>query len=93
MQLTALEFFPRKFVASAPFPSWNRSMLTEIYLYHACSYHEILRMDTARQVPHGEAQVDGDAGHVRGDLACIPRQLRSVKQPAAPAAPLPCPPW
>jgi hypothetical protein len=27
--------------ASAPFPSWNRSMLTEIYLCHACSYHEI----------------------------------------------------
>eukprot|EP01047_Picozoa_sp_COSAG01_P054204 COSAG01_NODE_5894_length_3965_cov_2.764615_6_plen_122_part_00 len=23
------------------FPSWNRSMLTEIYLCHACSYHEI----------------------------------------------------
>jgi hypothetical protein len=28
--------------ASAPFPSWNRSILTEIYLCHACSYHEIL---------------------------------------------------
>jgi hypothetical protein len=27
--------------ASAPFPSWNRSILTEIYLCHACSYHEI----------------------------------------------------
>eukprot|EP01049_Picozoa_sp_SAG25_P024828 SAG25_NODE_11427_length_304_cov_1.517073_1_plen_86_part_10 len=26
---------------SAPFPSWNRSILTEIYLCHACSYHEI----------------------------------------------------
>jgi hypothetical protein len=24
-----------------PFPSWNRSILTEIYLCHACSYHEI----------------------------------------------------
>jgi hypothetical protein len=28
-------------VVSAPFPSWNRSILTEIYLCHACSYHEI----------------------------------------------------
>jgi hypothetical protein len=26
---------------SAPFPSWNRSILTEIYPCHACSYHEI----------------------------------------------------
>jgi hypothetical protein len=26
---------------SRAFPSWNRSILTEIYLYHACSYHEI----------------------------------------------------
>jgi hypothetical protein len=24
---------------SRAFPSWNRSMLTEIYLCHACSYH------------------------------------------------------
>jgi hypothetical protein len=23
------------------FPSWKRSILTEIYLCHACSYHEI----------------------------------------------------
>jgi hypothetical protein len=26
---------------SGPFPSWHRSILTEIYLYHACSYGEI----------------------------------------------------
>eukprot|EP01047_Picozoa_sp_COSAG01_P093404 COSAG01_NODE_24547_length_775_cov_0.991124_1_plen_118_part_10 len=26
---------------SAPFPSWHRSILTEIYLCHPCSYHEI----------------------------------------------------
>jgi hypothetical protein len=25
---------------SRAFPSWNRSILTEIYLCHACSYHE-----------------------------------------------------
>ena len=28
---------------SRAFPSWNRSMLTEIYLCHACSCQEILR--------------------------------------------------
>ena len=27
--------------ASAPFPSWNRAILTEIYLCHACSDHVI----------------------------------------------------
>eukprot|EP01047_Picozoa_sp_COSAG01_P045867 COSAG01_NODE_4258_length_5201_cov_4.634065_6_plen_143_part_00 len=26
---------------SRAFPSWTRSILTEIYLCHACSYHEI----------------------------------------------------
>jgi hypothetical protein len=30
--------------------SWNRSILTEIYLCHACSDHEILREEMARQV-------------------------------------------
>jgi hypothetical protein len=31
------------FHVSRAFPSWNRSILTEIYLCHACSYQEILR--------------------------------------------------
>jgi hypothetical protein len=34
---------------SRPFPSWNRSILTEIYLCHACSCREILRTETAWQ--------------------------------------------
>jgi hypothetical protein len=34
-----------------PFPSWNRSILTEIYLCHACSCPEILRTEMAGQVP------------------------------------------
>ena len=34
---------------SAPFSSWNRSILTEIYLCHACSRHELLRSETAGQ--------------------------------------------
>jgi hypothetical protein len=34
---------------SRPFPSWNRSILTEIYLCHACSCQEILKTETAGQ--------------------------------------------
>jgi hypothetical protein len=34
---------------SRPFPSGNRSILTEIYLCHACSCQEILRAETAGQ--------------------------------------------
>eukprot|EP01047_Picozoa_sp_COSAG01_P071459 COSAG01_NODE_11096_length_2009_cov_4.966492_1_plen_130_part_00 len=34
---------------SRAFPSWNRSVLTEIYLCHACSRHEILRVETLGQ--------------------------------------------
>jgi hypothetical protein len=37
----ATECQPRARFVSWPFPSWNRSILTEIYLCHACSYHEI----------------------------------------------------
>jgi hypothetical protein len=36
---------------SRPFPSWNRPILTEIYLCHACSCQEILRAETAGQDP------------------------------------------
>jgi 3'-phosphoadenosine 5'-phosphosulfate synthase len=37
-------------LVSRPFPSWNRSILTEIYLCHACSCQEILRTaETAGQ--------------------------------------------
>eukprot|EP01047_Picozoa_sp_COSAG01_P005143 COSAG01_NODE_173_length_23099_cov_37.564783_15_plen_108_part_00 len=38
---------------SRPFPSWNRSILTEIYLCHACSCQEMLRTETAGQVITG----------------------------------------
>ena len=41
---------------SRPFPSWNRSILTEIYLCHACSCQEILRMEMT-----GQGARDGDA--------------------------------
>jgi hypothetical protein len=38
---------------SRPFPSWNRSILTEISLCHACSCEEMLRTETAGQVING----------------------------------------
>jgi hypothetical protein len=44
---------PRKKLSAAavsrPFPSWHRSISTEIYLCHACSCQEILRTETAGQ--------------------------------------------
>jgi hypothetical protein len=40
----------RRSSVSQPFPSWNRSILTEIYLSHACSCQEVLRAETAGQV-------------------------------------------
>jgi hypothetical protein len=46
---------------SRPFPSWNRSMLTEIDPCHACSRPEILRTETAGQVFAGAAGADVDA--------------------------------
>eukprot|EP01047_Picozoa_sp_COSAG01_P003484 COSAG01_NODE_104_length_26171_cov_96.617612_10_plen_163_part_00 len=36
---------------SRPFPSWNRSILIEIYLCHTCSCQAILRTETAGQEP------------------------------------------
>jgi hypothetical protein len=42
--------FPAEFqIVSEAFRSWMRSILTEIYLCHAYSGQEILRMDTPRQ--------------------------------------------
>jgi hypothetical protein len=44
-----------------PFPSWNRSTSTEIYLCHACSCQEILRID-------GDGRAGGHHPHL-GDTA------------------------
>jgi hypothetical protein len=54
---------------SRAFPSWKRSILAEIYLCHACSYHEIEDMETPGQVsaalPPGWAQAsDPSSGKV-----------------------------
>eukprot|EP01047_Picozoa_sp_COSAG01_P031200 COSAG01_NODE_2204_length_8173_cov_4.803939_4_plen_290_part_00 len=49
---------PSRYVpVSRPFPSWNRSILTEIYLCRACSCQEILRTETAGQGSHSYARV------------------------------------
>eukprot|EP01047_Picozoa_sp_COSAG01_P027198 COSAG01_NODE_1786_length_9231_cov_19.575276_9_plen_320_part_00 len=47
--LTASNEYFKSCAVSQPFPSWNRSILTEIYLCHARSYQEILRTETAGQ--------------------------------------------
>jgi hypothetical protein len=39
----------RAMQVSRAFPSWNRPILAEIYLCHACSDHEISRMETPGQ--------------------------------------------
>jgi tRNA 2-thiocytidine biosynthesis protein TtcA len=44
-----LDDLAESFVSRA-FPSWNRSILAEIDLCHACSCHEISRTETPRQV-------------------------------------------
>jgi hypothetical protein len=41
-------------IVSRVFPSWNRSILTEIYLCHACSDHEI---------EDGNARTGDDTAH------------------------------
>ena len=48
-------------LVSRPFPSWNRSILTEIYLCHACSYHEVQSI-WARDVAHGALAGGGVGG-------------------------------
>jgi hypothetical protein len=57
---------------SRPFPSWSRCMLTEISLWHACSYHEMLRAETAGQ----------DAAIVSAQLALL-RGRAGLTTPAA----------
>jgi hypothetical protein len=63
---------------SRPFPSWNRSILTEIYLSHAGSCQEILRTETAGQVP----EVQGAPGRQQGPAA----DQGAVRALAAPQA-------
>jgi|EP01047_Picozoa_sp_COSAG01_P005438 hypothetical protein len=53
---TGLPAMPR--VSRALFPSWNRSILTEIYLCHACSYHH--------EIEDGNAWTDHAAGRWGG---------------------------
>jgi hypothetical protein len=55
------------------FPSWNRSILTEIYLCHACSYQEILRMQTP-----GQAE---QLACAREERRRLEQQLHTLQQP------------
>eukprot|EP01047_Picozoa_sp_COSAG01_P061256 COSAG01_NODE_7626_length_3122_cov_54.156136_1_plen_429_part_00 len=54
---------------SRPFPSWNRSILAEIYLCHACSCQEILRTETAWQ---GGAVPTESGSTVTGSPQAVP---------------------
>jgi hypothetical protein len=63
---------------SRPFPSWNRSILTEIYLCHACSCQEVLRTETAGQCGAAGRDPDLEEGEVlalqRGCRFLVSRQ-------------------
>jgi hypothetical protein len=50
IELQARGNLPEGSGVSRPFPSWSRSMLTEIDLCHVCSCPEILRVETVGQV-------------------------------------------
>eukprot|EP01047_Picozoa_sp_COSAG01_P012766 COSAG01_NODE_583_length_15194_cov_5.640808_5_plen_365_part_00 len=52
---------------SRPFPSWNRSIVTKIYLCHACSCQEILRTETAGQGRGAPAATGQPADPAGGD--------------------------
>eukprot|EP01047_Picozoa_sp_COSAG01_P032822 COSAG01_NODE_2388_length_7779_cov_127.916384_4_plen_105_part_00 len=56
----------------AVFPSYVCPVLTDIYLYHACSCQEILRMETARQ--RRRTRLAGRSGAV---TTCCPRCVRA----------------
>jgi squalene cyclase len=61
-----------------PFPDWNRSILTEIYLCHACSCQEIVWTGTAAQCGAAGRDPDLEEGEVlalqRGCRFLVSRQ-------------------
>jgi hypothetical protein len=67
---------------SRPFPFWNRSILTEIYLCHACSCQEILRMETAGQ----EFQVQHRAQLATRMSGAVPALDRALTVPLTQSA-------
>jgi hypothetical protein len=71
----------RSLGVSWSFSSWNRSILAEIYLCHACSRQEILRTKTAGQAPLHTARCAEVAAalvrlgadvHARAEFGCTP---------------------
>eukprot|EP01047_Picozoa_sp_COSAG01_P034311 COSAG01_NODE_2571_length_7440_cov_27.241384_4_plen_132_part_00 len=56
-----------KVYVSAPFPSFLGPVLTENYLYHACSCEAMLRLEMARQVAElSDSWSDSDLRNVFG---------------------------
>eukprot|EP01047_Picozoa_sp_COSAG01_P052758 COSAG01_NODE_5582_length_4168_cov_2.695257_2_plen_119_part_00 len=85
---------------SRPFPSWDRSILAEIYLCHACSCQEILSTETAGQVTRprvapppaaaaatAAASTDADVDGVRPVLHAVQRQWQPDRAHLAGALP------
>jgi hypothetical protein len=60
---------------SRAFPSWERSILTEIHLCHACSCQEILRMDTPGQATARSHPRAASSQRLAGQLR---RELRTI---------------
>jgi hypothetical protein len=58
------------------FPSWMRSIVTEIYLCRACSCHEILRVETPRTA--AAAAAAALAARVDGTIARAAQALEAV---------------
>jgi hypothetical protein len=68
-------------VVSRAFPSWKRSILTEIYLCHACSYQ--LRTYQLRTETPGQAagvRLSAGAADCRADFAADSRRPRRHRQ-------------
>jgi hypothetical protein len=63
-------------VVRQAFPSWMRSIVTEIYLCRACSCHEILRVETPRTA--AAAAAAALAARVDGTIARAAQALEAV---------------
>jgi hypothetical protein len=66
--------------ASAPFPSWIRSILTEVHLCHACSDHEILRMDTVHQAHAAAEREEAEALTAKAEAQQLEQEFEQAAQ-------------
>jgi hypothetical protein len=72
---------------SEAFPSYSRSILTEIYLCHPCSCHEILRREMPRAGHVGGALPAGSQARVGDGHPPAESGGRAASRPGAPAPP------